>query len=359
MKLKNLFIAALAVTGLFSACSKDDMSDQVGNETGEKAKITIKLSTPTKLKATGLSTDDSDNAINNFIAFVFKSNGAMEEKIVSSNGLPVQSTSVTTAAREVYVVSNTPASLFTSVTDKTSLLAVLGDLAASATTSTQSSAGAGNVWASGFSTLDASSFVENPTTHIYETSVNVLLTFVPAKINVTIDNQMINQTAPGALAITKVAVLNAITQTKFFGSSLIPSPTNYYAGMDETGFHIVPSGYVVRSFLTNNYSTSDAGYHYYVFENNSDTYPVILTLVATFGSETRYFPVHFTMADAGYQVQRGNSYEIRIRLTGNADPNGGDDPGTDDPTDPFVRANMTVSVSVKSWITHPVIEKEF
>ncbi len=348
MKITKFFAAALAATTLLASCNKEPGE----RPEGEKAQLTIGVSP--KTRAAGTVTGDADNKVNEFKAFVFQGN-KLQATLTSTSGAAVTDDNVTTAATEIYVVANANDLLATGITDKPTLMAKLGNLD-NAGACSQTSASGGDIWASGNIPLSAANFTLNASDK-YEATVSVPLSFVPARLNVTVVNNMTNQNVTGALTVTDIMVYNAGGQTKFFGASLIPSTYVYYAGEDMTTFNNKPAAYDVKGFLTNAYNAT-SGNHFYVFENDATALPTILSLKATYGSQTRYFPIHFTTADAGYVIERGKSYNVTLTLTGDADPNSGTNPGTPDPTNPIVKANLTVDITVATW-DPVVINKEF
>lgn len=394
MKINKFFAAALAALTLFS-CSKNGNDDvtPTPEQEGQKATLTVTVSNPgSKAGGTVMGVDlNKDNKINDFTVFAFRASGKLDAMFTIS-GNNTGSGTATTAAAEVYVVANTGDLDLSSVTSKNELLAVVGDLfdggILGETSQFYNSQANCNVWASGSSPIDLDTYYRKGDT--YAVSVDVPLTFVSAKINVTVANNMTNRAASGAFRLTGVAVLNAGGTTKLFGDtgeSLIPAIPyyHYYSGienMEGENFKYIPAlgkapyfcNYEYQSFLFD--AISDNGsildqdkFHYYVFENNADAaeeFPTIVTLIGTWKGQTRYFPIHLTSYD-GFKVpslisnynyvnegiKRGHSYNVTLTLKGDA----GTEVGTTDPTMPY-EMDIDVSVSVNEWIP-VVIEKEF
>lgn len=346
MKINKFLVAVLAAGAIFASCSKE--SSDNGNGNGEKANIVVSLA---NTRATGDIVSggaNSDNAVVNYMAFVYKASGVLEAYKASSSAADMTITNATTAATEVYVVANAPAALFSSVTSvgtstKDDLAAIVGDLA-NGLVSTQTP---GNIWASGSNTI---TFAPNSSNQ-FEATVAVQLTFVPARINLqSID--LTSVTGSTAYTIDNVFVLNAGGSSKFFGTSLIPATPSYYAGVDMTNFANKPAAYSVKSFLLDAYAAGQK-YYYYVFENDDATTPVILALETTIGGNKRYFSLHFAPYDqAGEYVKRGQSYNVTMKLNINTDT----DPGTVDPTIPSLPSELIVQVTPATWNPVPIIK---
>lgn len=354
MKSNKFFAAMFAATTIFFSCTNENSDIADGND----AQLTIGI-TNTDSKAVGEVPVAGDNKVNNFVAYVFTNDGRLEEAIESANGGEVTSTKVTTMAKKVYVVANRTKTQIGSVSRLDDLLGKLGDLA-NGGVCTQSSASGGSVWATGSADL---SFTLNKTSNKYEGTVSVSLTFVPARITLEVKNT-ITEGTDYSFEMKGVAVLNANKETKFFGTSLVPSSVSYYAGLDMTGMAYIPTTYSTISFLHDTYSSSATKFHYYVFENSATTEAQFPTILTAYGDlikksdgskETRYFPLHFASYDvAGESVTRGKSYNVVMTMTGSAD----NLPGTVDPTKPSINADLKITISAAAW-TPKAIEKDF
>mgnify|MGYP001439361346 CR=1 FL=1 len=194
-----------------------------------------------------------------------------------------------------------------------------------------------------------------------------------------------NYGGAGSLALDDIVVLNARGESLLFpaaggGTSLIPATytanKKFYEGMANpvspaTPFANYPaaSEFTVAASLLSDALTATATdkYYYYVFENDAltdVTLPTIVTLTGTDDNgDALYWPVHLaayeqwanSTAFTTTGIQRGNSYDIKITLKGDA-TNGGD--GGTDPTKPLVTASVDVSVTLTPW-TPVLLEKEF
>lgn len=387
MKRVNFFAmlaAAAALTMGVTSCSKDDNGDngpEIGN--GERAKLSVSVAAPVMSKATG--TTVPTDAVGNFTVLITdKSTGDINSawSTYSSTGVNLtggNAIDVTTSAENIYIVANAgDLTSITSLNGATGLKSYLADLnGASAADGNQSLAT--NRWATGV-TASALSFSQNGSD--WEASTTVTLTFIAARITVTVDNQMTNYGGTGSLSLNDVAVMNARGQSLLFpatGTSLIPSAYNpvaktFYEGLADDSFANYPAitdFTMAASLLSDALDlSSNPTYYYYVFENDAtaDTdFPTIVTLVGEDeDGEALYWPVHLAAYEQWANnasgnpftttgIQRGHSYNINIKLTGDATNGGG---STTDPTKPVVNATVEVSVDLTDWIAVP-LEKEF
>lgn len=341
--MKKFFLAVLAATTLFASCSKETNNNTVVEE---KAQLTIGIAST---RATGTLEDNSDNTIGCFKAFVFAGD-RLQAIMTSANGAAVtENAKVTTAATDVYVIANANtntvlAGVTEGTTSKSAFLALVGNLlSGTAGSRTLAALENGKVWASGSATLTPASF----TGATNAAALTVSVAPVAARINVTVDDQRTSKTATGAYAIEDVKVLNVVGDTRFIAGTY--TPIFWYTGFTDGDN---PTA-TVETYLSNAYNNT-LGHRFYAFENASTTYPTIVTLVASNGTNTRYFPVHFTASDAGFGVERGKSYQVVFTLTGNAV----DDPGITDPEVPIVTASLQVSVTPTNW-TMVAVPKTF
>lgn len=273
------------------------------------------------------------------------------------------------------------------------MVANAGDLTSSITTMAQlnaykadlngtgSQAAATNRWATGV-TASPLSFTQSGNN--FTATTTVTLTFIAARITVTVDNQMANYGSAGSLTLDDIVVLNARGESLLFpatgGTSLIPATytanKKFYEGMANpvspaTPFANYPAASeftLAASLLSDALTTTSTDkYYYYVFENDAltdVTLPTIVTLTGTDANgATLYWPVHLaayeqwanSTAFTTTGIQRGHSYDIKITLTGDATNGGG---GGTDPTKPLVTASVDVSVTLTQW-TPVLLEKEF
>ena len=376
MKKKNLFtmlVAAIALTFGTSSCSNDD--DASFPVEGEKAMLSIELDAPTLSRASGTIPTD---AVGNYTVFITdKSTGDINTAWTTYNSTGAALTGdkalgVTTNAQDVYIVAN--AGDLSSITTLAGLKAYKADLNG---TGAQSSAT--NRWATG-KTATALNFT-NGGSGEYKATATVALTFIAARLTVTVENAMTNYGAAGSLTLNSLAVLNARGESLLFpatGTSLIPaaysSGKKFYTGYDKPSaetwsFWPTAGTYTLaaaRLLDALNLAAPTTTYYYYVFENDAATANASPTIVTITGkdkdSKNLYWPVHLASyeqwkAGSGSvsSITRGKSYNIHIKLTGDATKGGG---GTTDPTNPVVNGKVEVSVTLTGW-DPVVLNKEF
>ena len=373
--MKKFLYAAMAATVLFASCAKD------GNEGGannggpaEEAKLSINIDAPAS-RAQG-TVPGNDNTVANFTVFITdKSTGDINPAwtTYSSTGTNLtgnDAISVTTNAADVYVLANAgDQSAITTLANLTSFKADLNGTGSQTATR----------WASG-KTASALSFTQSGSN--WSASTTVTLQFIAARITVTVDNQMTGYGGAGSLTLNDVAIMNARGESLLFpasGTSLIPATytlgKKFYQGLanpaspDNFANYPATTDYTMASVLLSDNLVSPIvatdTYYYYVFENDAAAatdFPTIITLVGVDGnSDPLYWPVHLTgyeqwaAAPSAAFITRGHSYNVNIKLTGDATNGGG---GTTDPTKPVVTASVEVSVSITDWIPVP-LEKEF
>ena len=73
-------------------------------------------------------------------------------------------------------------------------------------------------------------------------------------------------------------------------------------------------------------------------------------------SETIYYPIQFTVADAGNTIEPGNAYTVTLTLNGDVSAGGGG--GTTNPEQPLVKSQITVTVTAATWLAKTV-SKDF
>lgn len=367
----SMLTAVALMTGVTS-CSNDDKLDDGGViGKGEKATLNVSVTAPDMSRAVGAAVPS--DAVGDFSVFITDQTDQIAWSTYSSTGAGITDFAVTTNAKNVYVVANA-GDLTSSITTMAQLNTYKADL-----NGTGSQAAATNRWATG---VTASPLSFTQTGNNFTANTTVTLTFIAARITVTVDNQMTNYGGAGSLALNDIVVLNARGESLLFpaaggGTSLIPatytSGKKFYEGMANpaTPFANYPAvgEFTVAASLLSDALTSTATdkYYYYVFENDAltdVTLPTIVTLTGTDDSgNALYWPVHLaayeqwanSTAFTTTGIQRGHSYDIKITLKGDATNGGG---GGTDPTKPLVTASVDVSVTLTSW-TPVLLEKEF
>ena len=370
----SMLTAVALMTGVTS-CSNDDKLDDGGViGKGEKATLNVSVTAPDMSRAVGAAVPS--DAVGDFSVFITDQTDQIVWSTYSSTGAGITNFSVTTSAKNVYVVANA-GDLTSSITTMAQLNAYKADL-----NGTGSQAAATNRWATG---VTASPLSFTQTGNNFTANTTVTLTFIAARITVTVDNQMTNYGDPGSLALDGIVVLNARGESLLFpaaggGTSLIPATytanKKFYEGMANpvspaTPFANYPAAgeFTVAASLLSDALTTTATdkYYYYVFENDAltdVTLPTIVTLTGTDANgDALYWPVHLaayeqwanSTAFTTTGIQRGHSYDIKITLKGDATNGGG---GGTDPTKPLVTASVDVSVTLTPW-TPVLLEKEF
>jgi len=364
-KIKFLAVALAAFT-LFS-CSNDEIESLGNNAPGEQAVLTINLKgdgdDQAQSRALGpAATTEAD--INNYLVFLFRDGGDLDcEPFYSNSSAAANIANGTTAAKRVYVVANTGELAngpFNKVATETDLLAATGSLMDDTNNvSTQSDT---NLWMSGNTTV---SFTGTTAT------VTVTLSFVAAKIQLIVKDNRTNKTG-GTIEIkdNEVVLLYAGKSGKFFGADR-DAQSGYYTGDVSYLPGGAPAGVTVSTALSDdgvdttpfppNQDGSLVHNHFYTFGNASTTQPTILAIKSTKNANgntsTIYYPVQFTMADAGATIEPGKYYEVVVTLNGNVSAGGGG--GTTDPEVPVVTSSVQVTVTPASWAPKVEVNKVF
>ncbi|MCD7940394.1 MAG: fimbrial protein [Bacteroides intestinalis] len=371
---KVSFFAMLAAVALMTgttSCSNDDNVGEDGQSgAGERASLTITIDNPAMSRAGGTALT-GDNAVKNFTVFVVDDKGDIPWKQyvdLSSGGANPATLTVSTNAKEVYVIANAGNQTGTH-TAKSTLVAVTEMLSSQVGTT-------GARWATGNATIANSDWKTNAGN--MEANISIDLQFIAARITVKVDNQMSNYDGTAGTILKNVAVLNANTESLLFGSgtplSLIPgNGMDLQAGLILNNIANWPtSATAAVAYLADSYDNAGSfpnntqDFYYYVYENNATTagkFPTIVTVVGVDadGNDV-YYPVHLApyeqwgSGSTSASVQRGKSYDITITLKGDASKgNGG---GGTDPTIPVTTAELEVTIDIKDW--QPVtLTKEF
>lgn len=363
-------LTAAALTLGVTSCSKDGNEGAAAGK-GEKATLNVSVTAPAMSRAVGAAVPS--DAVGDFSVFITDQTDQIAWSAYSSTGAAITNFAVTTNAKNVYVVANA-GDLTSSITTMAQLNTYKADLNGTGSQAT-------NRWATG---VTASPLSFTQTGNNFTANTTVTLTFIAARITVTVDNKMANYGDPGSLTLDGIVVLNARGESLLFpaagGTSLIPatytsgkkfyegmanpvSPATPFANYPATGEFTVAASLLYDALTT----TATDKYYYYVFENDAltdVTLPTIVTLTGTDDNgDTLYWPVHLAAYEQWANgtaftttgIQRGHSYDIKITLKGDA-TNGGD--GGTDPTKPLVTASVDVSVTLTPW-TPVLLEKEF
>ena len=379
-KIKNVIIAmtAIAVTGLVG-CSKGDNPPP---DEERNAVMYVTLENPSLTRVAGAAPGTATTVTDYSVFVLDGDNNATWKTYVEVGDDPTKLTTaieVTTAAKAVYVIANAGSDL----TGRYSTKAQLESANPQAGLVDQYT----SRWATGFQDGAGWSFqtADSNDNDLLEEHVTLRLKLIAARIVVTVDNNMTGYdgTSSGTVRISDVAVLNARGQSRLFpgsGTSLIPSSYNpannkFIEGFADDSFAHYPNetDYTVEAAgvnrLNNPYTFTDADTptrsYFYVFENDAmteDDYPTIVTLVGTSSDGTTpvYFPVHLAPYETwasnttGYAggIQRGNSYNITISLSGDATV--GDGGGTHDPTVSVTNVELMATIVIDDWTPVPL-----
>ncbi len=362
-------MAAIAIAG-FTSCNKEDgtIPDQERD-----AVLTITLVNPQSTRTAGAP--GTANTLKDVSIFVLDESDNVAWKLwVGNTDTLTDNTAaipVTTAAKAVYAIANAGTDLTGTYANKSAL--------ESASRQVELVSQYTNPWATGFENGSGWLFQtpDSDGNGWLEQKVNLTLTFIAARITVTVNNNMNGYGNANTVSITDVAVLNARNESRLFGTTLIPSAPSgpnkkYIEGLANptnpaTPFTYFPAltDYTVEAENDNQLNspytfTNPSVSHFYVFESDADElseYPTIVTLVgkAADGTTPVYFPVHFAAYEtwasntSGYAggIERGKSYNITINLNGDATVgNGG---GTNDPTVNVKNVELMVKIDIADW----------
>ena len=367
-KIKFLAVALAAFT-MFS-CSNDEIENLGNNVPGEQAVLTIKLKgdgdNQAQSRATGPATDDDKAPIKDYLIFLFRDGGALDCPVQkgTSTSLTTTINVATTAAKNVYVVANTgklTEGPFKDVKTEADLKNVTGTLmTADNSASTQRD---GNLWMSG------TSVVAFGGTNGADGTATVSLNFLAAKIELTVNDTRQNKNN-GTIQIQDQAVvlLFAGKDVKFFGESTENSDQKaFYTGTQDypnfSANNVTLSGQVLSDDVPISGFTNGAVFnHFYTFGNDGNAQPTILAIksektVSSGAPSTIYYPLHFTMADAGATIEPGKHYKVTVTLSG--DVEAGQGGGTTDPEAPVIKSNMLVTVEAAQWLAEVNVNKDF
>lgn len=351
MKITKYLVAALAVTTLF-ACSKSEETN--GKE--EKANLTVSITGGDETRTTGEANETNEKNIMRYHAFVLKNNQVIANKF-SADASDVVFEDISTSATHVYIAANVPdADYFgTSISTKAALEAKIGVLATGTAPNQTATQTGANLWASGTAAIPA--FTPTGADGKYESEVTVTLKFVSARVRILSITDNIVRENGYTLDLKNIVILNAGSETKFFGNNLyVDTPNyNYLAGIvyehaNGDAFNRVPGSYEVWNLLKNTY-VAGSKYYYYLFENYNPNHPTIITIEGEItnpdsSTETRWWSTRIEPGDVFKKyATRGDSYDLSIILNGNA----GDKPGGPDPTDPNTEGDLTVKVTPATW----------
>lgn len=359
MKTIRLLSIALAAAAIFS-CSKDgDSGDSSTVEAGLPATLTLSIEGSTiSTKASGTAVDADDAVINDYMIFVFRSDGSLdaapEQVTATGSSSETYSGDITTSASVVYVVANVPSDLTTSlsaVTSESSLKSTVADLKAS-------DLQAEDVVMNGYSAL---TFVDTDAT------ATATMSFPLSKINLIVKDGRTNASGTGLFTVVdnSVVVLFAGEQIKLFSDDT-DSHTTFYTGdqsySDYTTSTLWSDGLSTTAGTFGDTDNTTVSHHFYVPANSGTSMPTILAIQSTLTetststTTTIYYPVHFSSTDAGTTLEAGSSYTVTMTLGGDVATGGAQ--GTTDPEDEIISGDVAVTIVPATW-TPASISKEF
>lgn len=363
MKVKAMFLFMVAVAVLVSCTNEESPAEQ----TTGRSNLTLSIKGEKQSiagRAAGNPSDADQSKVNDFIIFVFKTDGSndIEPKEVTANTSGKVNLEISTDAKEVYVIANTKSdntvnAALLAVTKKSELQAVTGRAFAGTGQTASCTQTSTNLWMSGNSNV-APQDGQNVT-------VAVTLKYVAAMVritSVTVDPSLTN------LTLESVVMLNAGAATCFIpadgSSSLIP---NNYTPDASAPFYVhgIGNNFANKPTISGRndeylftltgspaeIKTGSNQHYFYVFENDGIAFegqPTILTLKATNNATDVYYSVFFKMniqPGDGYDnqvIERGKCYNVSMNIKA---------AGSTDPTIPARKTTVDVTITPAEWKT--------
>lgn len=396
--MKTVFLSMLAIAALAS-CSKQEFIDPPGPQEGEKMLVDITLSSGEITKASGVATATEDKTISNVTVFFLNPT----DQIVSRQyvtgasladgdtpGTKTATVETRTTATKMMVIANigedrTATGQTLNVSTRSQLVNVVQDLVSTDSPPLPVQV-KGDVLMSGEGTVSA--MTGDPDGGASTATAEVSLNFISAKITLTkIElGAQVQGTYGADFKFTRAFLLNVQTKSHYFptASSYIPDPKAYANGVTwETAWGTDPGYPVVTDFSQalnypdmNTPQTDIA--HWYVFENDPATvaqteHPTILAVEIEWTKTKaddgagvaeekvkKMFNVIFAPGDKGV-IKAGQAYNVALTFNGDFRPesDGGNGGGGDDnPDQPNISANVSITVTPADWTDAPT-EKPF
>ena len=339
-KILSLFVLAVLAT-TFSACSNDNDGQENGTAT---LVISLKGSNPGS-RAAGTPVLTEENAVHEFMVYIFNANTNLLERAVASTANP---TAVITGLRpgqkRIVVLANFNGSYPTiGVGDSYSILAdaslEMTDLPANIATN--------GLPISGETTVSLTSGSNSESISVSRMVARVELGTVtivdpaPGSTGVSIDAVYMMKARSSALATAAAS--------DFY---LMDPDAEYWGGMTDaglvTGTAVPYYNEAISPALSGAASSGESNVYFYVFPNDGTVNPTQITLVSNAGGTTRYFPVQINDGWAGRDVgnmdgtfiKRNHVYVLNITLQHH-------DAGTTSPED--TPADMVLELTVADW----------
>lgn len=345
---KNSLIAALAVAAMFTSCSKESSLD---TQIATPAKISLEIVSNGALskKSFGYDPQNMDNSIEEVTAFFVRADGSFDRPpVVAKEEYPFKlvDVPVTSLLQDVYVVANANDAVKNGITDLASLRSKLLDIDDGSGNCTQR---APTSESDGFYFGSKICQVGSAAARLYTKAgvddldfTRITLKFVPARIQVTVNNSMTGSD----VTLDSISIINAPAQSLLFSESGGPldMPNKKYVWGLPKGSRInFPAG---TDFSKSYYTSTELDKpFFYVFPNKASSYsgdlqPTIVVVNGTFKDKPIYFPVRFDGNDVEHHIESGKAYDLTITLKGDASEGGG---GTTDPTvsSRFVKGTVT------------------
>lgn len=200
-----------------------------------------------------------------------------------------------------------------------------------------------------FTTAPAGTKLEDGTEINLVAEAKVEMKFIPARIDVTLINEMENYGVPGALSFNKVAILYC-SQKIYAIPPFKPRFQNNAHGLsgwgDKHSYFVYPVLAKVWTPTAANVPEQDLKHTFYTFPPIGGVHQ-ILTAVASRGDETIYFPVHFNGIDIKHTIEYSTRYNVTMTFRGDATQGYGG--GTGDPEIPIQDGAVTVEITPAEW----------
>ncbi len=377
MKTKQFLAALLASAAVLASCSKETgVTPEDLNAPGQPMSLKLTLSKTISRSAPSTSSTDEDAVINDLVVFLTRNDGTFDVApvYVANPTLNLASITATTRATGVHIICNTgpyATGPFAGVANLTQLLRVASAL--DGNPNAASNCISKNVWMGG---ATSSLTPGTPVGDVAVKTATVQLGYLPAKIYVTVNNNMENYDQ-GHLSLDGIAVVNGGAWTGFvtdyegykpLRSDLPAGAAFYYNGLALDPLHYADKpaagDYMTKSLY--NYTTGfpmtagqqavmQATEGFYVFPGITDnlTYVTVYgrysadAAATTLSAPNQFFSAVFGGQDGLFSgIESGKKYLVTITLNGNANAGGG---GTDDPTEEIVDALVDITIRPALW----------
>lgn len=380
--MKSIFLSMLTIAALVS-CSKEEVSVPPGSE-GEGKVIELTIGgAPLSVKSTTTSDNTADQTITDLTVFGVSTTGSIVTKkyfggadVTTATGAAKSVEFDTkTTTESIYVIANIGRDLTASDLNASTLTELKGKTVSLLKTSGSDkvpSQTQGNVLMSG--TTSTITLVSGTT---YK--ADITLGFISSKLILSqLKRGAASQGDYGTDFTIQAAILNNVQTSASYvatSGSYIPASLSWATGLTAATITDKVTDFNNAITIGTSQATDfdankvvDLNYHWYVFENNSDSQPTTLLLFYKWKQKDgvmkdMYFPVTLKEG-AGFEgkLEPGKAYAITMALSGDfrteTDGGGGGGGGTEDPDKPVTNGSVTVTVTPTAWNTTPV-DKEF